>query len=78
MAAHLIEHRALHREDAPVGLVGRMRALQHVERLLEVAGVGERAAIGAEQRLVFGIVDRGGFENGGSLARWPVARNACA
>ena len=52
VTAHLVHHGALHREDAPVGLVGRMRALQHVERLLEVAGIGQRAAVGAEQHLV--------------------------
>ena len=67
MAAHLVEHRALHREDAPVRLVGRVRALEHVERLLEVAGIGERAAVGAEQRLVVRIMQRGGFQNRGGL-----------
>ena len=44
-----------------------MRALQHVERLLEVAGIGERAPVGAEQGRIAGIVDRGGFQHGGRL-----------
>jgi hypothetical protein len=67
VAAHLIEHGALHRENPPVRLVGRMGALQHAERLLEIARIGERAAIGAEQRLVFRVVDRGGLEHRGRL-----------
>ena len=67
MPADLVEHRALHRQDAPVRLVGRVRAAEHFERLLVVAGVGERPAIGAEQRLVVRIVDRGLLEHGDGL-----------
>ena len=40
MTADLIEHGALHRKNSPVGIVGRMGARQHVERLLEIAIVG--------------------------------------
>ena len=36
-----------------------MGAAEHVERLVEVAGVGQRAAIGAKQRHVVRIADRG-------------------
>jgi hypothetical protein len=40
-----------------------MSPLEHADRLLEIARIGERAAIGAEQRLVFRVVDRGGLEH---------------
>ena len=49
------------------GWSGRVRAVEHVERLLVVAVVGERPAIGAEHRVVVRIVDRGLFEHGGGL-----------
>ena len=44
-----------------------MRALEHVERLLEAAGIRERAPVGAEQRLVVRVMQRGGFQHRGGL-----------
>ena len=67
MPAHLVERGALHRQDAPVGIVGRVRAAQHVEGLLEIAVVGERAAVSGEHRLVGGVGDRTLFEHGDGL-----------
>ena len=67
VAAELVEHRALRIEDAPVGIVGRVRAAEHVERLVVVAGLGQRAAIGAEQRHIVRIADRGLLQNGHRL-----------
>ena len=67
VAAHLIEHRALHRQDAPVGLVLRVGAVEHVERLLVVAVVGERPAVGAEHDTIVRIVDRRLLEHGRGL-----------
>lgn len=55
VAAELVEHRALRRQDVPVGILGRMRAAQDIERLLEIAVVGERTAVAGEQRLVAGM-----------------------
>ena len=71
MAAELVERGALHRQDAPVGIVGRMGAGEHIERLLEIAVVGQRAAIAGEQRLVAGIGDGGLFEHGDGLGALP-------
>ena len=48
VASDLIEHGTLCGEDAPVRMLGHVRAAQHVERLLIVADVGERPPIGAE------------------------------
>ena len=45
VVAQLVERRSLHRKDAPVRIFGRMGLRQHVERLLEIAVVGERAAV---------------------------------
>jgi hypothetical protein len=67
VASHLVEHGTLHRQNAPVRLVGRMRTLEDVERLLEIAGIRERAPIGAEQDTVVGIVQRRGLEHGRGL-----------
>jgi hypothetical protein len=44
-----------------------MGARQHVERLLEIAVVGERPAVGREQILVAGMGDGGLFEHSGGL-----------
>ena len=57
VAAHLVEHRALDRQDAPVGLVLRMRAVERVQGLLVAAVVRERTAIGTEDDTVVPIVD---------------------
>ena len=67
VAAHLVEHRALRVENAPIRIVGRVRAVEHVERLLVVAGLGQRAAIGAEQRHIVRIADRGLLQHGHRL-----------
>ena len=67
MAAHLVEHGALRGQDVPVGLVGRMRAAEHFQRLIEIAGLGQRAAIGAKHGLVARVCDRGLFEHGDGL-----------
>ena len=45
------------------GWSGAWARLEHVERLLEVADVGERAPIGAEQLHVLGIAQRGLLEH---------------
>ena len=71
MPAELIEHGSLHRKDPPVGIVGRMGAREHVERLLEIAVVGQRPAESGEQRLVAGMGDGGLFEHGGGLGALP-------
>ncbi len=71
MAAELIERGALHRKNPPVGIVGRVGAGEHVERLLEIAVVGQRPAVAGEQRLVAGMGDGGLFEHGGGLGALP-------
>ena len=48
-----------------------MGARQHVERLLEIAVVGQRPAVSREQRLVAGMGDGGLFEHGGGLRALP-------
>jgi hypothetical protein len=52
VAAHLVEHGALSGEDVPVGLVGRMGAAEYFQRLIEIAGLGQRAAVRAKHGLV--------------------------
>ena len=72
VAAHLVEHRALRGEDAPIGLVGRMGAVEHVQCLLVVSGFGKRAPISAEYGLVVRAFDGGPLEDGdrlGTLSR---------
>jgi hypothetical protein len=71
MAAELIEHGSLHRQNAPVRIFRRMGAGENVERLLEIAVVGERPAEGGEQRLVAGMGDGGLFEHRGGLGALP-------
>ena len=71
MAAHLIEHRALHRQDAPIRLVLRVRAVEYFERLLVTAVVSERPAVSAEHNAIVLVVKRRLLEDGcglGSLA----------
>ena len=55
-----------------------MRARQHVERLLEIAVVGERAAPAGEQRLVAGIGDAGLLQHGGGLGTLAVGAQRLA
>ena len=44
-----------------------MGAREHVERLLEIAVVGQRAAVAGEQRLVAGMGDGGLLQHGDGL-----------
>ena len=67
MAAHLVEHGALGGEDVPVGLVGRMGAAEHFERLIEIAGLGQRAAVRAKHGLVTRVRERDPLEDGDRL-----------
>jgi hypothetical protein len=57
--AELIEHCALGREDSPIGVFGGVGAAQHIECLLEIAVVPQRAPIAGKQRLVAGMSDAG-------------------
>src|SRR5260370_2400279 len=67
MPAKLIERGSLHRKNSPVGIIGRMGAGENIERLLEIAVIGKRPAIGGEQRLVAGMGDGALFEHGYGL-----------
>ncbi len=78
MPAKLVEGCTLHRENAPIGIFRRMGLRQHVERLLEVAIVGQRPAVGREQALVAGMGDGGLFEHGGSLRALAVGAQRLA
>ena len=64
---HLVEHGALRGEDAPVGLVGRVGAAEHVERLLIIAVFRKRAAVFAEHGLVVRVADRCPLQHGQRL-----------
>ena len=68
IAAELIEYRTLRIEDFPIGLIGRMRAAQDLERLVVIAGVSQRAPIGTEHRLVVRIADRSLLQHGNGLS----------
>ena len=61
--AELVERRSLRREHPPIRIVGAVGAAEHVEGLLEIAVVRQRAAVAGEQRLVAGMGDRGLFEH---------------
>ena len=76
VAAHLVEHRALRVENAPIRIVRRVGAVERLQRLLVLAGLGQRPAIGAEQRHAARIADRGLFEHGHRL-RALVGRAQC-
>jgi hypothetical protein len=67
MPAELIERGSLHRQNSPVGIIGRMGAVENVERLLEIAVIGERPAEAGKQRPVAGMGDGGLFKYGNSL-----------
>jgi len=77
VASHLVEDRALHIEDAPIGCVRRMCVIERDQRLLVLARIGERAAIGAEQWHIVGIPDGCLLEYGNRLGAL-VARAQCA
>ncbi|MET3160271.1 hypothetical protein ABIF34_007296 [Bradyrhizobium japonicum] len=72
VATELVERRALRRQDAPVRILRRMRAAQNVESLLEIAVVGERAAVAGEQRLVAGMAEHGLLEHRDRLGALPA------
>ena len=74
MAAHLVEHGALRRQDVPVGLIRRMCALKHFERLLVIAGFRQRAPVGAEHGFVVRVFDRSPLKYGDRLG----ALSGCA
>ncbi len=67
IAAELVEHGALRVEDAPVRIVRGMRAGQHIERLVVVAGLGQGAAVGAEQLHVMRVADGRLLQHGDGL-----------
>ena len=67
VAAHLVEHGALGGQNVPVGLVRRVGAVEHVQRLLIISGFGERAPVSAEHGSVARAFDRSLFEHGDSL-----------
>ena len=71
ITAKLVEHCSLRRKDAPVRHVGGVRAGKYLERLIVVADLRERAAIGAEQRLIVRILDRGLFQHRHRLRALP-------
>jgi hypothetical protein len=71
VASHLVEHGALGGEDAPVGLVGRMSAAEHVQGLIEIAGLRQRTAVSAEHGRVARIGKRHPLEDGDRLCALP-------
>jgi len=78
MTSHLVEHGALHRKKVPIRIVGRMGARQHVERLLEITIVGERAPESGQQRLVAGMGYGGLFKHGRRLGALPGGAQSLA
>ena len=78
MAAHLVEHRALRRENVPIGLVRRMGAVEYLQGLIVVSGLGQCAAVGAEHGLVVRAFDRGLLQDGDGLGALSGSRSACA
>jgi hypothetical protein len=74
VATELVERGALGREDAPVRLARRMGALEHVERLPVVPGIGERAPVCAEQAAVLRVLRGGPFQHRNRLR----AQTICA
>jgi hypothetical protein len=67
VAAELVERGSLHRENSPIRIIRRVGAAENIERLLEIAIVGQRAAVSGEQRLVAGMGDGGLLEHGDGL-----------
>ncbi len=78
MPAELIERGALHRENPPIRIVGRVGAAENVECLLRIAVVGERAAPRGEQHLIAGMSDGRLLEHGGRLGALPVGTQRLA
>src|SRR6202030_2390712 len=50
--AELVEYRTLRRKNPPVGLIGRMSAVEHLKRLLQIADLRQRLAVGSEQNAI--------------------------
>ncbi len=67
MAAHLVKHRALRRQHAPVGLIGRVRAAENVERLIIGSGIGERPSVFAQNHAIVRVFHRQALEHGYGL-----------
>ena len=51
----------------PIGLIGRVGAAEHVERLFVIAGLRQRAAVFTEYVPVVWILHRQAFEHGDRL-----------
>ena len=49
VVAQLIEHGALHIQNPPIRIVGRMCTIERLKRLLVLTGFSQCAAVGAEQ-----------------------------
>ena len=73
VAAHLIEHRTLHRQDMPIGLIWRVRTVKDLRSLIVISRFGQRAAVCVEHCLVARAFDRGLFEHGDGLRALPGA-----
>jgi hypothetical protein len=63
VAAELVEHGALCRQNPPVRLLRCVGAAEHFERLVEMADIGKRTAIGPKQRRVVGLGKRCLFQD---------------
>ncbi len=68
MPAHLIQHRALHVEDAPIRIVGRVRAAERFDRLLVLARLSQGTAVGTQQGHAARGANRCLFEHGDRLS----------
>ena len=62
-----IEHCPLNIENAPVRIVRRVRAFERHKRLLILAGISQRAPVGARQSHVAWIADRRLLQHGYGL-----------
>ena len=68
MAAHLVEDRALHIENAPIRGIRRMRAIKGDQGLLVLAHIGQRAAVGTNECHILWNTDGGLLEHGHGLS----------
>ena len=76
VSAELVQRRSLRREQPPVRIVGTMGAAENVEGLLEIAVVGQRAAIAGEQRLLPGWAMVACSSTATACDRCPAERSA--
>ena len=67
VATHLIKHRALHVENAPVRIVRLVSAIKGRKRLLVLAGISQCTAVITEQGHVARIANRGLLKHSHSL-----------